>query len=197
MLEGPCRVRGPGVCSELADWGQGAVRLGDPAGSGNPRGVGRPCRIWGARGTPQSLGSLEDLARSGGVYRGICCQHPQPTLGSPPPPKGSRFRAASMGQDPFPVQAPLRSPRPWASNTLVGLGLTLGLGRSLHVPLCKPQWGNRAGSGTPHFHHPWTVISAPDCAPLRGQRAEEDWSSRWHRHRLPPTKLDFWDCFDD
>ncbi|XP_042649479.1 TMF-regulated nuclear protein 1 [Tyto alba] len=32
---------------------------------------------------------------------------------------------------------------------------------------------------------PWTVH------PPRGQRAEEDWSSRRHRNRLPPNKLDF------
>lgn len=50
MFEGSCRVKGPGVCSELADWGQGLGR-------------GRAGTEVG--GTQQGLGSLEDLARSG------------------------------------------------------------------------------------------------------------------------------------
>lgn len=83
------------------------------------------------------------------------------------------------------------------SRTLVGLCLTLGLGCSFHVPLCRLPWGNQAGLESARFHHPWTVILAPDCTLLLGQTAEGDWSSRWHRHRLPPTKLDFWDCFDN
>lgn len=155
----------------------GAVRLGDPAGSENPHGVGRPCRFWGAQGTLQSLGSLEDLARSGGVYRGICCWHPQPILGPPAPPPAAGSGQPLWGRAPSPSQPQEGTPRLWASRMLVGLCLMLGLGCSLHVPLCEPRRGNRAGLGSPHFHHPRTVISALDCAPPQGQRAEENWSS--------------------
>lgn len=189
MLEGPCRVRDPGACSELAELGGGAVSLGDPAGSGNPHGLGRPCRVWGPGRILSGLG----------VFIGeSAVSTPSPLWGSEAAGSGQplwgRTPSLSLSLPTGPWEG---SPRPWASKMLLGLCLTLGLGCRFHVPLCKSQWGNQAGSASLHCHHPQTVILAPDCAPPRGQKAEEDWSSQWHRHCLPPTKLDFWDCFDD
>lgn len=119
VLEGPCRVGGPGVCSEV----------------GGPSRVWEPPQGWE---TLQGLGSLEDLA--GGVYRGVCCQHPQCGVTSPP-------KAAGLGQ-PLWGRAPSLSkphcpptsgevPEMLGQQTLVGPCLTLGLvGCSLHTPPC-------------------------------------------------------------
>lgn len=49
----------------------------------------------------------------------------------------------------------------------MGPYLTLGLGCSLHVSLCKPQWGMRGHRATPL---PWSLDSDFDSGPctLRG-----------------------------
>jgi len=146
-------------------------------------------------GSLQGLGSLEDLARSGGVYSGICCHHPQPSLGSPPPHGQPLWGRAPSLSEPHcpPGGVPETLGQQDAGGTVPHAGAWV-------QPPCAPvqaSVGDQGGSGSPHCHHPRTVISAPSCASPRGQRAEGDWSSRWPRHRLPPAELDFWDCFDD
>lgn len=146
MLEGPCRVRDPGACSELAELGGGGGEFGGPS------------RVWEppwAWETLQGLGSREDLVRSGGVYRGICCQHPQPTLGF----RGSRFRAATLGQDPFSVPVPSHWP----------------LGR---VP---ETLGQQDAAGTVPHAGAWLQVS---CAPVQVSVGE---SSRLGVTPLPPS----------
>lgn len=69
------------------------MRLGDPAGSGNLQGVGRPFRVWDPWRILPDLGLfMEESAAS----------TPGPVWGHLRP-EGSRFREATLGQGPFPV----------------------------------------------------------------------------------------------
>lgn len=123
--------------------------------------IGEPSRVWGARGTLQGLGSPEDHARFEGVYRGMCCQHPKSGITSP---QGSRFRAAAMGQGPFPL-LPRRGPQdPGPAGHWWDRTSHWDSGAAFTGP-CASLSGDRVGAGSLHFHSPWTVISTLDRAP--------------------------------
>lgn len=127
--------------------------MGNPAGSGVHEG---PCRVWG----PQRI--MPGLR----VFIGECAVS-TPSLESPPP-QGSRFRAAAMGQGPFPVRTPLpprrrpQDPGPaghWWDRTP-----HWDSGAAFTGP-CASLSGDRGGAGSLRFRGPWTVISTLDHAP--------------------------------
>ncbi|XP_040441568.1 TMF-regulated nuclear protein 1 [Falco naumanni] len=207
VLEGPRRVGAPGVCSELVDRGGASEGGGTQQGLGTPIGLGDPVESGVHRAPRQGLGSLWDLAKSGGVWN---------LLSAPP---------AHSGVTPSPVAAasgqPLWGRAPWLPEPRCppGWGVPETLGQQdsggtvphavarvqpshAPVPASGGGWGGeRAGSASPHCHPLDGDFGSGLCTPAGAEsRRGLVLTGAPHPgapHRLPPTELDFGDCFDD